>query len=649
MPIEQFIKALQDVKSPEHETLLQHVKGLVDISRGEMSKKYSTWDEQDAVFASDRPKDGADERAEAKGEPSKIIVPMNFSQVMTFVSFAMLSLTQNPRFFELQATGAEDNVLKEATELTLERDTKRNQWMTFLVQVFLDLGRFSLAAAEICYKEEYRYMRLMQETQEPGAFGAMETNVTATYTPVPVFIGNKVYPVSPYRILPDTRLPLTRYQEGEFCGSEDIFSYSSLVGDTSLFNLDKIPKLTEDGYRERRKVSKIPDMETRQNGNLGATMADDPHGYVSSGRVIITKMVMDIIPKNFEVRKETPLGKEAFPVRYISWVANDQTVIRFEEATYLHCQFPYVLAQFLPDQHHTINKGLAEMCDPITNLITWLINAHVASQRQSVQSRFIVDPSGVDVKTLKTNTPYIYTKKGAAQFGVDRYIKQLTTQDVTANVMQDVAQLKELLEVVSGFSGNMQGQYASGRRSATESRTVTQGSSARGKATVASVWETFFAPMGRQLIANNRQEMDAETFLRIVGTKPSAMVNPETLMPFTAEELFVLFKADPVTIATAEDFLVHDGSLPSEKAFLAQSLQEILTAILANPLVAQVYGLDPRALMNEIYTLRGVTNISMFQLPAPTGAQNVVPIGGAPQGAPVGPASGAPPSSVSNG
>jgi len=87
--------------------------------------------------------------------------------------------------------------------------------------------------------------------QNSGAFGAEEVEVTNNFEPIPTFIGNRVYSISPYHFFPDVSLPLSRYQEGEYCGSEDIFSYSSMQAQGTLFNLDKIPKYSEENYKKR--------------------------------------------------------------------------------------------------------------------------------------------------------------------------------------------------------------------------------------------------------------------------------------------------------------------------------------------------------------------------------------------------------------
>ena len=636
MPFDTFKKALKDTSSPEHGAMLKHVLDLVSISRKQMAQCYTQWDKHDETFRSRRKTDKEDRAADSKGQPKKLVVPLTFSQCMTFVAFNVMTLTQNKRFYTLEPTGVEDNPLREPMELILERDLRKNTWQAFLIQFFLDIARFSIGCAEVCYKEDYRFMRMEKTEDIVGAFGETTQETSMPFEKVPVFVGNRVIPISPYRFFPDTRLPLTRYQEGEFCGSEDIYSMASLKGDTELFNLTKIPKYLEKEYAVRKVNSRIVEMDVRmERDSSTAGSVSEPGGMVKSGPVCVTKMVCDIIPKNFggDNKELGRLGTEPFPIRYLVWIANDKTIIRFEEAYYLHCKFPYILSQFLPDQHQIINESLADVCAQLTSLITWKLNAHITSQKNSVESKWIVDPAGIDVKSLESRSPYIYLRKNASQTGVDRYIKQFSTQDVTAGVMNDTAALKELLEGITGYSGMLQGQFSSGRRDATQSRAVVQGASARGKTTLGGIWDTGFEMLGKQLIANNRQEMDFETFSRVLGTQwKSTSVNPETGATFTLDEMFTLFKADPITIATSEDFFVFDGSNPSENAFLAQSMQEILLSIMQNPEVAQILGYGApqiQALFNEIYTLRGVTPA---RLPTPTPMQPPQP-GLPPEGA----------------
>jgi hypothetical protein len=636
MTFDAFVKKVQDVNSREHDAMMKHVKSLAKIAYKDVSRHFTQWDKNDQTFRSEYCKDKEDVESERKGQMSKMIVPMTFSQIMTFVSFAIMSITQNRRFFELEPTGREDDVLQEPVELILERDLRRNQWTAFLVQFFLDIGRFGRAAAEVCYKEEYRNIRISDQSETEGAFGTTRTTYTNKFTKLPFFVGNKIYSVSPYKFLYDTRLPLTRYQEGEFCGSEDVFSYASLQSQDDLFNLDKIPKFSLEGYRKRKKWSRADlGQSIRENPNLGEISGNSDHSttFVTGGDVVVNKMCFDLIPKNFkDSSTKSWFDPEIdFPVRYLIWYANDKTIIRFEEAYYLHCQFPYIAGQYIPDQHESLHSGLADVCSELTSLITWKINAHMASQKNSVESKYIVDPAGVDVKQLESRSPYIFLKRNASQTGVDRYIKQFKTEDTTALVFKDVGDISDLTEKITGLSAQLQGQYSSGRRSATQDRVVAQGASSRGKTTLGAIWDTAFEPLGKQLIINNRQEMEFETFDRIMGQRDWPL-NPDTQSPYTTEEIFAMFQSTPEELVQNEDFFVYDGTTPSEKAFLAQSLQEVFVTILSNPQVAQMLGIGPefiKELFNQIYLLRGVTPARLPALTPPA-----IPAAVAPTGAP---------------
>lgn len=647
MSFEKFKEKIKDPTSKEHGALLKFCKSRIDRSRKKMSENYERWDYNDAIFRSQRKIDKEDRAAVNKGNTAKMIVPLTHAQCLTFVAFCCMTLQQNPRFFNLAPTGTEDNPLREPMELILERDRQRNRWNTFLVQFFLDIAKFSLGVAEVCYEEIVRHMRIPQQKQEVGAMGVEVTTNTNGFQPIPVFLGNKVHPISPYRFFPDADMPLTRYQEGHYCGSEDRFDYTVLQTDPACFNTDKIPKFTDKELKERKEISRVDEVPIRTNPNLGGVdlfTKKDKESFVTSGGVVVTKLVIDITPKNFDAGDGTQsLGDEDFPVRYIVWYSNDQIINRFDEAYYLHGMFPYIMGQYIPDQHCMVTDGLADVCDQITTYITWLANTHKASQANAVESKYAVDPAGVDMASLESRSPYIKLKKNAANTDVRRYITQFQTVDATANAPAEIAQFKDLLESVTGLSGFMQGQSSSGRRSATQDKVVTQGAAARGKTTLGSIWDQAFQPLGRQFIANNRQDMEFDTFARIVGgslpINPSLPPTPQqdpvtggiTLIParYTIEELYALFHSDPVSIALSEDFFVFDGSLPAEKSFLAQSLQEIFMEMAANPAIAQVMGYGPselQQLLENIYTLRGVPQ---SMLPAPT-PQAPMPVAGAP-------------------
>lgn len=610
-------KDIEKVDSEDHSDLLAYVKRRVDKSRKDMRKHHAKWEKNDSVFRSERSFDTEDRKAMSKGQPGKMVIPLSKSQVLSFVSYCLITMTQNRRFFEIEPTGSEDNPLAESVELILERDVRRNRWSSFLLQFLLDVGVKGLGCAEVCWEEVRRKVRTEVKGTESVAFGGEVQTSSVQYIDVPVNIGNTVHSISPYRFFPDTNFPVDQYQRGEFCASEDFWSYTELVAFGDCINLDKIPKMSKTDLEARESCTKgdFSDFQTRQKADMGGDNSAEAE-YVTDGKVLVTKGVYELIPAKVKIDGK-PIGKETFPVRFVIWYANDKVIIRYTEANDLHGYFPYIASTMLPDQTKALADSLADDCSQLTDLITWLCNAHITSIRGHIEGKLIVDPAGIDVKSLENRGPFIYLKRNASQTGVDRYIKELQRSEPTANFLQEVQGLTELLEKCTGFGNNMMGQFANGRRSATEARGVSQGATSRAKTILSHIWDSAFEPLGRMLLCNNRQMMEQDTFNRIVGSTPSDQMDSATL--------FSLFKSDPESIASSEDFFVFDGTLPSEKAFLAQSLQELMMQLFQSPEMLQVMGYGPneiRILLDEIYNLRGVT---MARLPVPQMGQTPPP------------------------
>jgi hypothetical protein len=167
--------------------------------------------------------------------------------------------------------------------------------------------------------------------------------------------------------------------------------------------------------------------------------------------------------------------------------------------------------------------------------------------------------------------------------------------------MQDAETLMRMMQIVSGVNENSMGQVASGRRSATENRAANAGAASRMKLIAATVWIDGLASQGRKMLLNTRQDLMFETFERVVGEN--------------AQEYWSYFHAeDPTTLLGNEDYFSYDGTLSSEKNYIAQSLQELVGILASNPEVLAATNLDLVAMIKEIQELRGVKNLERFEL-----------------------------------
>ena len=106
--------------------------------------------------------------------------------------------------------------------------------------------------------------------------------------------------------------------------------------------------------------------------------------------------------------------------------------------------------------------------------------------------------------------------------------------------------------------------------------------------------------MGRQMLSNLRDGLENETYVKLLENK--AIATPEFIE---------VTKAD---LVGHYDFEVFDGTLPSERMYTAQALEELLAGLLKNPQAAVMLGIDPKKLLMESLTLRNVRNPERFQL-----------------------------------
>lgn len=586
-------------QSPEHTALLTHARDLIKLSRSKMSAKYTDWDLQDEVYRGVRYPDKEDKKASQKGEPEKMVVPNTFAQVMTFTSFLFLMLNQNKNFFELDNSGDEDAGTKRTDlELVLRQQVRANSWNKLLFQHLLDTARFGTAPLECAWTRKTTRAYI---TPEP-------TVVTVNGLTVPVragssweefvkYEGNTVRALSPYRFFPDTRFPLSEFQRGEFCGSEEEYS----VGDLKLLEkagevagVDHIQPMAANFGEVRGGV-------TRSTSVLDETWRKNFSSSNTKATVIVTKMQVRIIPSKFKVDGEKTLGPEEFPILYHLWYANDNRVIRCEPAMWWHDQFGYTLSQFTPDMHHTLTLGLADLVYRLQDVITWFVNAHVTSVRRVMNNRFVVNPTLIDTKSLDGEGD-IYMRAGVSAAFADKALRQLQVQDVTSGHMNDVETLGRLMEIVTGVNGNAMGQYNSGRRSATESRNVNAGAAGRMKMHGSLIWETCFNPLGAMMTTNSRQALSQEMFTLFTGVQ-----DPQR---------YAAFKGTPQEVICGSDYFNFDSTLSSERGFMAQSLQELFSAIVtSNPQAAQdvTNSINPVKLIDEIQYMRGAGNVSRFR------------------------------------
>jgi hypothetical protein len=593
-------KAL-NTDTPFHNHLLDHTKRLVDMSRAFMNTFYSGWDANDKTIRGERIPDKSDQKAAQRGEPVKLVLPFSYAQCQTFVAFMMALFNQRSKFFEIEDAGLDGPVPELDVELCLARDLRRSVFSRVQYQCYLDLCRSSFCVIKHLWDEESA-----QVTGAPAPKVEEQPTLFGGTVPAPTTIpetelrftrqGNKVLAVSPYHFYPDVRLPLSRFQEGEFCASEDEFSIvrlKKMQKDGMIVNVEKIQPLGLEAMQTRRL--------NYANMGLGDNLKTAAGGEKGGGMCVLTEAQVWITPKDFTGENgTTPLGNDDFPTLYVIWYANDTFILKAEPLNYPHNQFTYDLGEYSADQVRVVNESLTDVVDQLQQHATWFMNSRVDNVRKVIGDKLVVDPAGIEMKDLQERKPVIRLKTGVAKSGVDTWIKQLQLQDVTTNHITDIEKIWEFIQISTGINDNALGQFSSGRRSAAEARTVNAGAASRLKTIATVLWEMLYYPLGQKLM-QNYQNLEIDEFRRIVGEDA------------TEDRLQAMKDA----IGSGMELEFFDGTAPSEKGYIAQSMQELLLGLLENPQAAMMVTQEPfRSLVVEIADLRGIRSPERFLPPA---------------------------------
>lgn len=589
------------------------------MSRNTMKDYYSLWDQNDSVYRGERCTDDKDKKAMKRGEPAKVYVPLTHSQIQTFVSFAVMMLTQRDYFFELSGSGVEDEKPAKLAQAVIQHDLEYNKYTGVLLPQFLtDVARYGLGIFKTTWVRE----TCPVQKQVPDPKWQPDPSMPQVTTPpmVPVwqdetsYLGNKIEAISPYRWFPDTRLPITRYREGEFCADENEYSIGELQKQEkagSIIGLEFIPRIQDTAFADRRTNS----MSRDQSNSWDPTIAiQDASRYV-----LITEVQLRCNPaKTFisdGVAIDPTLDAE---VIVIVWIANDGRIIRIEDSGYDHNEFLFDAAQFFNDQSRTINYGLAELLAPMQDILDWLMNSRVTNVRKVIQNQLVVDPRYVDMNDLKDRNPIIRLKSTPDGMNMDSMIKQLSVVDATTGHLADMANVSDMSKEATGIQENLLGQYAEGRRSARESSNVNANGSARVMLPIKGVWQAALLPQGRKMLSNTQQGLDAPQLVSIVGLQ-KVMSDPQAVQSFLPVDRSMLYGS--------YDFLIFDATLPSQRMANAAALAQAGDILIKNPMSILALGIDPKPIFFEWLELMGIKNAERFAL-TPQRAQELMSLGG---------------------
>lgn len=614
--------------------------GLYDrlkMSYDRMSKYYETMGKSEELFQAYMPERDVDavrrQRRDQKGEPqyTTIQIPYTYAQALAAHTYVTSVFLSRSPVFQVAGRHGEADMNVSAVEALMEYQLTVGAMLPALYIWLLDPAKYGFGVVGFYWDK--RTKRIRRRIRKPVTFNGVPVpgkfEDVEEVADVPGYAGNRLYNIRPQDFFPDTRVPLWRFQEGEFCARYVEIPWSEIQAgarDGTYFNVEQLKKEKSDSF-----VGGVADPIRDEGGrrsDVPGTIADTSEFTYGRGakwyKPIIRahEFFVKLIPDEWGIA-----GGDSEEI----WVfrrTHQGTIISAEPLGEFHASFPMAIIEWEPDGYNVTPRGMVETIKPMNDIMTWLINTHFYNVRSALNNSFVVDPSMVVMKDLTNPAPGKIIRLKPEMFGRDvrTAISQLSVQDLTRTHVSDLQILAELTQRVTGVNDQIMGVINNqGRRTAQEVRTNVTFGVNRLKTICEYFSSMGFSPLLQLLIQSTQQHYDVSQKLRIVGDTAQF-----------ATDKFV--KVDPLSIAGNYDYVPVDGTLPIDRYAQANLWSQLLAQMSTVPQVMAQY--DIGKIFGWVAQLSGLKNVNMFKAqvlpPGVTPGSNVVPMNEKASGADLG-------------
>ncbi|MCH8059337.1 MAG: hypothetical protein IIA11_02650 [Proteobacteria bacterium] len=609
-----------------HRRIVDGVRDRVQFSKNSFQKRHDRWRKDEEAIMAYLPEREADKdrrlvREAGKPQYTTIVVPYSYGVLMASHTYwTTVFMSRTP---VLQYTGRHGETQQQiqAVEALIDYQMNVGQMLVPLYIWLLDVGKYSVGIIGTYWEEEESVVSSIEEV-EVLLMGVIKTGRMKKQKitrKVRGYVGNKLYNVRPFDFFPDPRVPVHRFQEGEFCAVYNELGWNEILrrGEQGFYtNLDKLRQSPagEAGVRDEGSSQLELPVDTDQG-----FLSSGPHMRKTKDVVKFFECTIELIPRNWG------LGQGALSEKWVFTVTSDwKLCIGAQPLGALHNKFSFHVIEFEPEGYALVNRSLPEVLKPIQDTMDWLVNAHFYNVRKALNNQWVVDPSRVMMGDVLDPLPGGVIRLAPEAYGTDPKdpITQLAVVDVTANHLRDMDFMNMVGQRASGVSDSILGVLQQGgRKTATEVRTSSSFGINRLKTQSEYYSAMGWAPMSQMLLQNSQQYYDMEQKFRIVGD-----------LARDAGEAFITITPD--SIQGFYDFVPVDGTLPIDRFAQANLWRELLANVRQMPEIATKY--DMGRIFEWVAQLAGLKNISQFRIEvqpddvaaAAAQAGNLIPLNG---------------------
>lgn len=595
--------------SAKHADLSKFLEARIGLSRARMSERYAALAESEKQYAAYvKASDVEAARKQAKKASGvqdyiNIEVPYSYAVAMTIHTYMTSVFMARSPVYQLDGRHGETEMATRGIEALMGYQFSAGGHALPLYCWLFDPLRAGFGVVGQYWDEEsVRCRKIVETPQTIGgiAIPGLRPKREYVYEDIPGYHGNRLFNVRPQDFFPDTRVPLWRFQEGEFVGRYVEMPWARLFegeADGKYFNV----KAAKKGGKS----------QVAADRELGATEVITLPGESSSE---YSQQLPSELFKGFELQvKIRPemlrLGDGMKEEVWVFLISDSGVVVQARPLGMYYSGFAYDIIMLEPDGYNLFPISAMERIKPLNDVLSWLINSHFYNVRSSLNNQFVVDPSRVVMKDVTNRTPgqIIRLKPEALGSDVRAAITQLQVNDVTRSHLNDAQMIELMIQRALGATDNVMGMVnATGRKTATEVRTTTSFGVNRIKTLCEMASASGFSPMVGRMTQSTQQLYDLERKYRIVGD----------LANFSDKYMNVT----PETIVGAFDYVPVDGTMPIDRYAQAQLWQQLMGQAVQVPPIAQSY--DFAKIFGWVATLAGLKNIQQFRL-QPQGAGQI--------------------------
>ena len=580
------------------------IRENLDLSYRHISQNFPLWDEIEQTYRAHRPVDDDDRESLQRHGVKKIIIPIQFATIQIMLTFLMEVYTALKPVLRIR--GADPASMKKARvmEVALDYDYRGNRGYFTLQQFFLNTLRYSYGIMRNTWGTKEVIRKVLtpgplssfningQRFDVPGAFSFRNDYFT-------VFEGNKWDIVDNRSWFPDPRYPLSRFQEGVFCGERDLIHDHELMQmeDEGLFFNTSLIK--QGGYAGSFRGVESGTADHRRDRYQNRLDVEQALTTAKKNRMHLNEfIVIRVIPR------ELKLGEEDRPQDYLFNLIDDYVITRAEPSPFSP-RFPYAVGESYPDVLAFMSQGVMELTQPLAAHLNFLFNSHMENVRKAVNDRFLADPSRIDMKDfLDPENSVVRLLPQAYGTNPAEALQQLSVVDITRSHFADAQFLIELWDTILGTSKHMFGQISTGRRTAFELQGVFRQAGARMKMMADLISSQGIAPLTEMMALGRQENMSMEQFMEVAGqTALDLGVAPDEIV-----EGFLKVNKDHLTGVFT--YPAEEGVLPQDRAAAAEILQQVFSTVAQAPFLTQVF--DPVYIFREMIRQQGLHNVDDF-------------------------------------